>query len=163
MTALTLKLFGGGLLVLAGTLLGGSGARALREEADALRRLSAALGIFESELTALRTPLPEIFAKLKDEKFFALLWAGFGGEPTETLWRRAAETLGLERECTLALKSLGAVVGRYDAPRQAAEIAAVRLRLDARAEDVQRELNERGRRLPGLGAALGAMAAVLLF
>ena len=163
MTALTLKLFGGGLLVLAGTLLGGSGARALREEADALRRLSAALGIFESELTALRTPLPEIFAKLKDEKFFALLWAGFGGEPTETLWRRASETLGLERECTLALASLGAVVGRYDAPRQAAEIAAVRLRLDARAEDVQRELNERGRRLPGLGAALGAMAAVLLF
>ena len=163
MSVLTLKLLGSGLLVLAGTLLGGSGAGALREEGKRLHSLSASLGILESELTALRTPLPDIFEKLREEPFFAMLSAGFGGEPTEQLWRRAAEALELERECVQALAALGTVMGRYDAVRQASEIAAVRARLDARAESVQRELSERGRHLPGLGAALGAMAAVLLF
>ena len=163
MSALTLRLLGGGLLVLAGALLGGSGAAALRTEARTLRSISAALGIFESELTALLTPLPDIFQKLRGERFFELLSAGFGTEPTERLWRRAAETLDIDAECVRALADLGAVIGRYDAARQAAEISAVRSRLDARAAQLAEEIAGRGRRLPGLGAALGAMAAVLLF
>lgn len=158
-----MKLLGGGLLALAGALLGGSKTAELRAELRELRSLSASLGIFESELTALQTPLPEIFEKLKSERLFLLLSAGFGGEPTERLWRRAAETLEIDAECRRALSALGAVVGRYDAPRQAAEIAAVRARLNERAAVLEAEIAGRGRRLPGLGAALGAMAAALLF
>ena len=117
----------------------------------------------ESELTALQTPLPEIFEKLKSEKFFALLSAGFSTEPTERLWRRAAAELALDAACETALAALGTVIGRYDAFRQAAEIAAVRMRLNERAAALEAEIAGRGKRLPGLGAALGAMAAALLF
>ena len=163
MSALTLKMLGSCLLVLGGMLLGCSGVHALRSEAKRLRSLSAALGVFAGELTALAAPLPDIFAKLCAVPFFAVLSAGFGTEPTGQLWRRAAAALGLDDECTAALASLGAVVGRYDAARQAGEIAAVRQRLDERAAELELQVSERGRRLPGLGAALGAMAAVLLF
>lgn len=159
---MSVKLLGGALLVLAGALLGGGGAIRLRAEAQTLRGLSSSLGVLESELTALHTPLPDAFHRLREERFFALLDAGFGLEPTEQLWRRAVAALELERGCAGALSSLGAVIGRYDAVRQAAEIEAVRCRLDARAAEAEREYSLRGRRLPGLGAALGAMAAVLL-
>ena len=157
------RMLGGALLVLSGMLLGLRGAGELRMEACALRRLSAALGMLSGELTTRQTPLPDVFQKLRSEKFFALLDAGFGLEPTERLWRRAAEALELESGCAAALADLGAVIGRYDAARQAVEISAVRTRLEERADAVERELASRGRRLPGLGAALGAMAAVLLF
>ena len=163
MTALTMKLLGGGFLILAGTLLGGSGTAAMRRELRETRSLSASLGIMESELTALQTPLPEIFEKLKSERFFSLLSAGFGTEPTERLWRRAAAELELDAACETALAELGAVIGRYDAFRQAAEIAAVRTRLNERTAALEAEIAGRGKRLPGLGAALGAMAAALLF
>lgn len=163
MSPVVLKLLGGGLLVFSGALLGGGGAAELREEVRTLQSLSMALGIFSNELTALCTPLPDAFQKLRNERFFAFLDAGFGTEPTERLWHRAAEAMKLQPECTRALDALGAVIGRYDAQRQADEIVAVRSVLNARADAAQRELSERGRRLPGLGAALGAMAAVLLF
>jgi len=163
MSALTLKILGSCLLVLGGALLSCSGVRARRCEVKTLRALSAALGIFEGELAALAAPLPDIFAKLRSTPFFAMLSAGFGTEPTEQLWRRAAGTLGLDDDCAAALADLGAVVGRYDALRQAGEIAAVRHRLNDRAAVIERQISERGRRLPGLGAAIGAMAAVLLF
>lgn len=163
MSALTLKLFGSGLLTLCGALVGWRGAASLRERAGRMRAISAALGVLSGELTALRTPLPQIFARLRGEPFFALLDAGFGTAPTETLWRRAASEMDLAESPAAALASLGAVVGRYDAARQAAEIAAVRAVLDESARSAERELAVRGRRLPGLGAALGAMAAALLF
>lgn len=163
MSALTLKILGSSLLVFGGMLLGCSGVSAQRSEVKTLRGLSSALGIFEGELTALAAPLPDIFAKLGSTPFFAMLGAGFGTEPTEQLWRRAAGTLGLDDACAAALADLGAVVGRYDAARQAGEIASVRRRLDERAAHLECQIAERGRRLPGLGAAIGAMAAVLLF
>ncbi len=163
MSVPTLRLLGGGLLVLSGALFGYGGTSALRERARALRALSAALGLLESELILRRTPLPEIFERLRGERFFALFAAGFGAEPTERLWRRAAAALELDDAATRARAGLGAVIGRYDAARQAAEIAAVRARLTEQAAEAERELAARGRRLPGLGAALGAMAAILLF
>ena len=81
----------------------------------------------------------------------------------ETLWTRAADTLELEEQERKALSSLGAVVGRYDAQRQAAEIALVRARLDRAAERYERELAGRAKSYAGLGACLGAMLGVLLF
>ena len=99
MSALVMKILGSSLLVVGGLLLGCSGLAALRGEVKKLRGVSSALGIFESELTALAAPLPDIFAKLSATPFFAMLSAGFGSEPTEQLWRRAAGALGLDDGC----------------------------------------------------------------
>ena len=67
-----------------------------------------------------------------------------------------------ERDRT-ALAGLGAVMGRYDAERQAAELALVRQRLSDSAQALEREIIARGRHYAGLGAAAGAILAVMLF
>jgi len=162
-TALTVKLLGGGLLVLAGLL---TGLRALREKRAAARRLrelAAALGRLRTELLETRAPLPEAFARLSREPFFALLSAGFGTERTETLWQRAAQTQPIPEEARAALASLGAYIGRCEAARQAEELWRVRELLLERSAALEREIAGRARQYPGLGAAAGAILAVMLF
>ena len=158
-----LKLAGAALLIAAGWLLGRRGTDTLRRRAALLRAIGVSLGVMADELTALGTPLPSIFERLRGRPFFELLYAGFGGEPLPKLWRRAAEAQGLDAKDTEALASLGAVVGRYDASRQAAEIALVRRSLDDSAAAVERELAGRAKSYAGLGAACGAILAVILF
>lgn len=158
-----LKFAGAALLVAAGWLLGRHSTDALRRRAALLRSISVSLGVMADELAALSTPLPLIFERLRGRPFFELLAAGFGGEPLPQLWRRAAEAQGFDAKDTEALSSLGAVVGRYDAPRQAAEIALVRRELDGSAAAVERELSGRAGSYAGLGAACGAILAVILF
>lgn len=163
MTAAWLRLMGAVLLTAAGWLLGRRGTDALRRRAARLRAISVSLGVMADELTALNTPLPMIFERLRGRPFFGLLAAGFGGEPLQKLWRRAAEAQGLDAKDTEALSSLGAVVGRYDAQRQAAEIALVRRSLDDSAAEAEREISGRAKSYAGLGAACGAILAVILF
>ena len=163
MTAQALRLLGGALLALSGALLGREKRRALEQRARRTRELAAALGRLAAELETLQSPLEEIFSRASDEPMFRLVAAGFGTEPLERLWRRASEVQGLgapERDC---LARLGGVLGRCEAPRQCAEIALVRARLSEAADALERELDARGRRYDGLGAALGAMVAALLF
>jgi len=163
-TALTMRLVGGGLLTLAGALFGWEKNAQMRETLRCLRTLGRALGRLQAELTALQTPLPQLFSALGAEcALFAMVSARFGTQPVETLWCAAVKTLPLGRNDAQALEALGAVLGRYDAARQAAETALVRDRLCVSADALEREIQERGRRFAGLGAALGAMAAVLLF
>ena len=163
MTAAELKLAGAVLLTAAGWLLGWRRTDALRRRAALLRAVSVSLGVMADELTALSTPLPLIFERLRDRPFFNLLCAGFGGEPLPELWRRAAEAQGFDEKDAGTLAALGAVVGRYDAPRQAAEIALVRRSLDGSAAALERELTGRAGSYAGLGAACGAILAVMLF
>ena len=61
-----------------------------------------------------------------------------------------------------ALAALGPVLGRCGVQRQCAEIALARRRLSESADAAEREIAERARRFPILGAALGAIAAVVL-
>lgn len=163
MTALGVRLAGAVLLTAAGWLLGRRGMDALRRRAALLRAVSVSLGVMADELAALNTPLPLIFERLRDRPFFALLSAGFGGEPLPKLWRRAAGAIGLDAKDAETLASLGAVVGRYDASRQAAEITLVRRALEGSACALERELNGRAGSYAGLGAACGAILAVILF
>lgn len=163
MTALSFRLLGGALLTAAGALFGYERAAALKRRLILLRELDAGLGIMADELTALRAPLPRIFETLRDRPFFSLLHAGFGAEPTEALWRRAAEALELNREEIEILSALAPVIGRYDAEQQAAELALARGRLAERTSAVEAELNGRARSFAGLGAACGAILAVVLF
>ena len=163
MTPAALRLLGGGLLALGGALLGREKRLELTCRARCLRGLAAALGRAEGELETLRSPLEEIFAHVSDVPFFALLSAGFGREPLERLWRRAAAAQELAEGEREALAALGAVLGRCGAERQCAEIGLVRRRLSDAAAALERELALRGRRYDGLGAALGAIVAAVLF
>lgn len=163
MTALTLRLLGGGLLALSGALLGRERRREMEDRARRARSLAAALGRLAAELETLQSPLEESFARLTDEPMFRLASAGFGAEPLESLWRRAAALQPLPPPEREALAGLGQVLGRCGAERQCAEIALVRGRLSDFAAAQERELAARGRRYDGLGAALGAMIAAILF
>ena len=163
MTAVALRLLGGGLLVLAGAMLGLERLARQRRRLACLRELDCALGRLAGELETLQSPLEDAFARLGACPMFRLVSAGFGGEPLEPLWTRAAAAQPLDGEEIAALASLGAVLGRCPAARQAAEIALVRRRLRDAADALEREIAARSRRFPLLGAALGAIVAVMLF
>lgn len=162
MTVTAIRFLGGGLLALAGALAGYEKHAELRRQRQCLEQLCAALGRMESELNALRTPMPQLLAKLEDCRFFLLISAGFGAEPLERLWMRASEAQPIPKQDRKLLSTLGGVIGRYDAECQAGEIAMVRQRLAESAERIRQEMQQRSRRYAGLGAALGAMLAVLL-
>ena len=163
MTDWMLRAAGGGLLALAGALLGGEKQRELRTQKKELEQLSAALGRMAAELTELKTPLPQLFGKLEACPFFLLVSAGFGGEALESLWQRAAQVQNIPKKDREALAGLGAVVGRYEAQRQAGELELVRRQMTESAGTLEQEIRARGKHYAGLGAALGGMLAVLLF
>ena len=162
MTLTAIRFLGCGLLALAGALLGYGKHTELRRQKQCLEQLCVALGRMESELTALRTPMPQILARLENCRFFLLVSAGFGAEPLERLWSRAAQAQPIPVQDRNTLGELSNVIGRYDAQRQAGEIALVRQRLTESAKRIQQEMQQRSSRYAGLGAALGAMLAVLL-
>jgi len=157
-----LRLLGGSLLAASGALLGYGRFREQKRQKQSLELLCSSLGRMAGELTELNTPLPELFEKLEECPFFLLLSAGFGGEPLEQLWRRAAGVQLLPQRDRALLASLGAVIGKYEAERQTAEISLVRQQLSEHARELEREMEQRGRHYAGLGAALGAMLAVML-
>ena len=163
MTPLTLRLLGGALLVAAGALLGWERFSELRRRLACLRTLSAGLGRMEAELATLQSPLRELLDHQRELPFFRLVAAGFGGEPFQSLWRRAAETLPLSREERDDLIAPGTVLGHCDAQRACAELALARANLRTRADALEREIASRGRHLAPLGAALGAIVAAMLF
>ena len=163
MTPAVLRLLGGGLLVLAGALPGLQRLAAARRRLACLRGLAAALGLLAAELETLLSPLGELFARRADCPFFALVSAGFGAEPLETLWARAAAAQPLSDEERTALAALGGVLGRCAAPRQVSELTLTRRRLSDAADALEREIAANTRRAPLLGAALGAIAAIVLY
>jgi len=162
-TALTVRAAGAGLLIASGLMLGTERAAAMKKRCRELRRIADGLGRMESEILSLHTPMPDIFRKLRDIPFFSLLDAGFASEPLKQLWARAAKAAVSDAVCADALAALSGVVGRFDAQRQAVELAAVRAVFHLHADALEQEINGRGKSLPGLGAALGAMAAAMLF
>ena len=163
MTGLTLRLLGSALLIAAGTLLGWGRLTEMQRRAQCLRELCDGLGRMETELETLQSPLREMLNHLTDLRFFRLVAAGFGGEPFEALWRRAANAMPLSPEERDALAAPGAVIGRCDASRACAELAMARALLAARREKLEQEIASRGKRFAGLGAALGAIVAAVLF
>ena len=163
MTATVLRLAGSGLLIAAGTLLGWGRLAELQRRLTCLRALCDGLGRLAAELETLQSPLPELLGHLSDLPLFRLVAAGFGGEPFAALWQRASETLPLSESERRALAAPGAVLGRCDAHLACAELSLARRELGQRADALEREIAARGRRFAGLGAALGAIIAAILF
>lgn len=162
------RLLGAALLVLTGLISGWRVCEAGRVRARHLAELNAALGTMADELRMLSRPMGEIFSglscrgapELRD--FFARLAAETGQRPLSELWQEGLNSLPLEDGARQSLSELGAVLGRYDAQSQAAAIALARSRLEELLREQRRENTRRTRLLPGLGACLGAMAAVIL-
>ena len=105
----------------------------MQRRAGCLREICDGLGRMATELETLQSPLRELLNHLTDVRFFRLVSAGLGGEPFETLWRRAAAAMPLTQEERDALCAPGAVLGRCDAMRACAELALARASLTARA------------------------------
>ena len=161
MSAAFWKLAGAALLTAAGAMLGRGLLDPARRRVRLLRSLAAGLGRLADGLSLLR-PLPEILAELEGRPFFPELAAPCAAGELERAWRAAALALPLGREEREALAELGGVLGRYAAERRAGELAQVRARLDAAAAAEEEALKTRSRPSVGLGAAAGAMLAVLL-
>ncbi|MBE6997057.1 MAG: hypothetical protein E7427_02675 [Ruminococcaceae bacterium] len=163
MTALALRLAGSAMLIAAGTMLGWGRLREMERRLTTLRCVCEGLGRMAAELETLAPPLRQVLSGVRDLPFFRLVAAGFGGERFQDLWQRAAETLPLSEAERRALAAPGAVLGRCDAATAAAELTLARRALSERADALERDIAARGRRFAGLGAALGAIAAAVLF
>ena len=163
MTNAALRLLGGGLLALAGALLGRERLSEQRRRLRCLRDILRALARMEGELETLCSPLADLFERLSDCPFFRMLSENFGTQPLAQLWSRAVAAQPLSEEERLALSALGDVLGRCDAQRQSAEIALTRRRLSEAADALEREIADRASRFPALGAAFGAILAAVLF
>lgn len=161
MSAAFWKLAGAALLTAAGALLGRGLLDPARRRAALLRSLAAGLGRLADGLSLLR-PLPELLAALDGRPFFPALAEPCAAGELERAWHAAALALPLGAEEREALAELGSVLGRYGAERQIGEMELVRRRLDAAAAAEEEALKTRARPSVGLGAAAGAMLAIML-
>ncbi len=115
----------------------------------------------------LRTPLPELFARLAGRAgpelrgFFAAL-SEPDGRPVSGKWGECVDALPLLPEDRETLRSLSLSLGRYDAGSQCAQIELVRTQLERLAQEARCERDGRAKTYLGLGLSLGAMAAVIL-
>ena len=158
-----LRALGGALLILAGALAGFERLSVQRRRLACLRSLADALGRLAVELETLQSPLEEALSHLTGCPLTASVYQSFGAAPFETLWTRAADAQPISADERRAVAALGGVLGRCSAERQAAELSLARRRLTDMADALEREIAARSRRFPLLGAALGAIAAVMLF
>jgi len=165
-----LKLFGFLSIIAAAVYAGLSLSRERTRRCKALQATADMITLIKNEVTNNKTPIPRLLAELErsdnaDIARFAGCVAERGdGESFSECWSTAAETeLSLLPEHAInALKSLGSVLGRFDA-------AAVGSAADRAAELISAELQrDRGtlstdkRMYLGLTAGGGAMLALLL-
>lgn len=158
-----LRALGGALLILAGALAGFERLSVQRRRLACLRSLADALGRLAVEIETLQSPLEEALSHLTDCPLTEGVYQSFGTAPFEALWTRAADAQPISAEERRAVAALGGVLGRCSAERQTAELSLARRRLTDMADALEREIAARSRRFPLLGAALGAIAAVMLF
>lgn len=161
------KLVGALLLTAAGALLGFERSARVKRRVSLLTALCAALGVMAEEISMLRTPLPELFARLagrgpeETRSFFTSLCTD-GGEMLSGRWSACVNALPLGAEEREALHALGMSLGRYDARSQCAQIEYVLSQLRREAERARCERDGKAGTYLGLGLSLGAMAAVIL-
>ncbi len=170
-----LRLLGACMLAFAGTALGISQARALRRQVTVRLALIAALEVLQGEISHRCTPLPALMEQLSATApvsvrgLFARVHAGLchlEDMDFSEIWRMSvseSRELGLSQEETASLQLLGASLGRFDAPQQAAAIERCLAQLTPGLERARAAAQSQGRLYTGLGMALGLMAAVILF
>lgn len=161
------KIAGALLLSLAGAALGLERSARVKRRVRLLSHLGAALGVMAEEISMLRTPLPELFARLAGRAgpelggFFAAL-SEPDARPVSERWGECVDALPLLPEERETLRSLSLSLGRYDAQSQCAQLELVRSQLARLAQEARLERDGKARTYLGLGLSLGAMAAVIL-
>jgi stage III sporulation protein AB len=124
------------------------------------------------EISLRLTPLPELMKTLADHggsdvrRFFGEV-SGRMDQLSELsfsqIWDEALARLpSLDGGDRLALSSLGAVLGRFDAAEQTADISRAIARLQKSSDRAREALSGAGKLYVGLGAGLCAMVAAML-
>lgn len=170
-----LKLLGSVLIFGACCSLGLAAQQGLRQRVHALDAMLSALDYMAGELQCRLTPLPvmiETLAAAKDHTtacVFSCLQAKLGEDNGQSLpykwcqaFRQCREEAGLDEEETAVLCDMAAFLGRYDAAQQVKSLELVRKRLTEIRTSAQREARVRGNLYRTCGAAIGAMAVLIL-
>lgn len=163
-----MKLVGAICLFLSGTVAGAYKTALLRQRLRILEDMGTALGVLQSEIGTLQRPLPQSFRRLSTvlrpplDKFFGRLADETGRLPISALWTEGLKDLPLAAEDRNFLAGPGLYLGRYDCVRQQAELARTQSCLQVQIDSLRGIIAGQGRTYTELGAALGAMAAVIL-
>lgn len=159
-----MKILGAGLMALAGLMAGMGKTAETRKKLCLLEDMDAALGEMAAEIEFRGRPLEEIFESLAQNGpkscrgFFGMLAIDVGS--MQELWPSAIkQLLGGDG---LALAGLGAVLGRFEGERQAAEIGIARQRLKNAAQQLRTEIGEKAKNYPALGLCAGAVVGILV-
>lgn len=164
------RLWGAVLLPLAGAMAGLGRVRELEGRAGVLEAWREALALWEREL-AFRVPdtadLLETLARRGPAivaPVFARAHRGLGEAPLQVCWREALsrEGIGLTEEEAGRLIALGGLLGRCGWEDQRRGLEETRDYLEGRAEEVRRQIRDRGRSTTALAVTLGALASILL-
>lgn len=170
---MTGRLFGAGLIFTAlafGALIY---LKARRQRIELLSLLSAALDTAAGELSLRSLPLTRLFellAKRSDgmaAEFFKALCTGMDRLSEEdffTLWTNAAEEhlTALNTAEREEIARLGAVLGRYELPRQLEAIRGCRTAVDNALLQARQDYPTRRRLALGLSASAGALLIIIL-
>lgn len=143
----------------------------LSERAEVLRSLQGVMAYLEEELTFRFTPLPKLFAHLRESRngavgdFFQSVEEQLGQKETIPLresWSRAAEEYlpMLKEEERQTVEELGEILGQYDAQTQAQTLRLAGERLAGFYMTAQEERQRLGKVYLALGVA-GGLATVL--
>ncbi|MEW6082627.1 MAG: stage III sporulation protein AB [Bacillota bacterium] len=168
-----LRILGSLLVVAALSVLGEVGAASLRERTATLRRLQSALEILQTEISFLKTPLPEALRRVGQltggavAEFFIAAGRRIqdSGLPAERGWREALEefsaSTSLTAEDSEVLRGLGKTLGISDRLDQSRHLDLARERLAA-LEAQAREDEARNSRIYRYLGILSGLALVLL-
>lgn len=168
-----IRWLGAALLVLSASLLGINGYLRSCQRQRALKALVTGLGALRSELTALKTPLPELLGRLGATQpqpageFFGEAAARLRRRSTglSDAWEAAVkngESLCLRPEEEQALVDLGRMLGKSGAEAQGEAILRAEKKLELFLELEEREYMKQSRVRAAVGAGAGVMLAILL-
>ena len=159
---------GAAFLISGGAILGLAAVKRLNDRAKTLASLVSAMDYLHAEVKFGLTPLPDVMRKLAFNYpglFFSRCEKqvtpenGFSG-----IWKSALKEtrLPLRPEELQALEELGNVLGRFEAGAQENAITLAKERLRASHITARDEQMSKSRLFGFLGAALGAVTAILL-
>lgn len=167
-----MKILGGALIFLGFLAAGLVHTSAEKKRIETLCQLVLALELMEGELSARRTPLPELTALLANRStgqagaFFRQLadsMEQLGDRSFDTLWSRAAENLNaLDRGEREELIRLGPVLGRFEMDKQLAALGCCCSALREALRGAQSRYPDKQRLSLGLTAAAGALLIIAL-
>ena len=169
-----LRWLGAGLVILATGSMGLHGIARLRRRVAVLEGLIVSLQLMESEICTRMAPTRDVLELLSREapppvrSLYRRAWGGLealGRCSFFTIWKMAVEKsteLGLRREETELMTSLGLSLGRYDVREQAEAIGRTRRRLEMALRRAEEERDRDSRLHAFFGLASGLFAAIIL-